>query len=293
MTKRLPNLILIGAMKCGTSSIYAELNRHPDVYFPQNKEPNGLRAIMEQDHAAIEAYEALYRGRKERFLGDASTGYTKFPIRKSVAETAAQVLPSNTKIIYVTRDPLYRAERHVAHHVGNGATDLGILDVETNPEYAAISAYDMQLSFWRPHFDSANILQVDFEIYKRDRTQIVRQIFEFLELDTADSLEAEPISTNRGQDRRSAYRSPLRKFLHGSVYGALREALPRPIRRTLANILLPKALVTDFKFSEREAKFINIAVPALNQLTTPTEAEVRAILKNVRTSLAQDKVQAS
>lgn len=83
----LPNLFIVGAPKCGTTSLYEYLRQHPQIYFPWNaqdysrvKEPNhfcpelaidGRDAIPDRDQ-----YLDLYRrGRNATWRGDASTNY--------------------------------------------------------------------------------------------------------------------------------------------------------------------------------------------------------------------------
>ena len=39
MTK-VPNLFIVGAPKCGTTFLYTYLKKHPDIYFPNFKEPH-------------------------------------------------------------------------------------------------------------------------------------------------------------------------------------------------------------------------------------------------------------
>ena len=38
--KKKPNLFIVGAPKCGTTFLYQYLKKHPDVYFPNFKEPH-------------------------------------------------------------------------------------------------------------------------------------------------------------------------------------------------------------------------------------------------------------
>mgnify|MGYP000427219719 CR=1 FL=1 len=38
--KKLPNFIIIGAMKCATSSLHEQLNQQPGIFMSELKEPN-------------------------------------------------------------------------------------------------------------------------------------------------------------------------------------------------------------------------------------------------------------
>ncbi|MGA9342175.1 MAG: sulfotransferase, partial [Rhodanobacteraceae bacterium] len=82
-----PNLFLVGAPKCGTTSLYEYLRQHPQIFFPfderdysRTKEPNHFCPDLEiLDRYAIRDrrdYLALYKGSEGMFLrGDASTNY--------------------------------------------------------------------------------------------------------------------------------------------------------------------------------------------------------------------------
>src|SRR5260370_1269300 len=59
---RKPNFFIIGAPKCGTSSMASYLREHPQVFFPEHKEPHffntgtGFRSVRSESH-----YYALFR----------------------------------------------------------------------------------------------------------------------------------------------------------------------------------------------------------------------------------------
>lgn len=72
-----PNFFLLGAPKCGTTSIAAWLSRHPDVFVTPRKEPHHFNSDMAHRLTPdLEDYEALYRGvTHERAVGEASVWY--------------------------------------------------------------------------------------------------------------------------------------------------------------------------------------------------------------------------
>lgn len=277
---RFPNLLVIGAMKSGTSSLYADLARHPDIFFPEQKEPMGYSAIALGDPQGKQIFAELYKGRSERYLGDASTGYTKVPIRPDVAGTVTRCV-EEPKIIYVTRDPVTRAERHLAHHIGNGVSNPEILDIRRNVEYASVSAYRMQISYWRAHLPSDAIFETTLQAYKEDRGAVVSQILDFLGLEPKGLDSMEPQDANRGRSRRSAYRSPFRHVLHSPLYGRLREQLPLTLRRYIARRLLPPAKQSEVYFSNAERKFLLKVIAALNSLDAPTPETIYEVFRDV------------
>lgn len=280
MTDRFPNLLIVGAMKSGTSTLYADLARHPDIFFPENKEPMGYAAMTSSDAAGIRAFAALYRDRPERYLGDASTGYTKVPLRPSVAATVARSV-IDPKIIYIARDPVTRAERHLAHNIGNGVTDPELLDIRKNVEYSCVSAYRMQISYWRAHLPPDAIFETTLEAYQADRDAVIAQALAFLELDPKGLDRLSPKDINRGAARRSAYRSPLRHVLHSPLYGRFRERVPPTLRRSLARRLLPPADQSEVCFSNADRAFLLHAIAALDALDAPAPEKIRKIFSEV------------
>ncbi|MEQ8960601.1 MAG: hypothetical protein RLP02_22210 [Coleofasciculus sp. C2-GNP5-27] len=268
-------------MKAGTSSFYADISRHPEIFFPEKKEPNGLHGIAQGDLAASRAYADLYAGRQEIYLGDASTGYSKFPMLPCPAE-AASVQREEIRVLYMLRDPIRRIERHIAHHIGNGETRSSALDVFENPEYAFVSAYEMQLSLWKKWVPREHIMVFDLKEYKENRNELIARVFDFLDLPVLDLASLDGMNINRGFSRRSAYRSRLRFLIHSQAYGVVREYIPRSWRRALAYGLLPPANPPDVNLNKSEVAFLCEAIQALDNLDAPGEAEAIATFELVR-----------
>src|SRR5918998_2242905 len=125
----MPNFLLIGAMKAGTTAFYQLLDKHPQVYMSPNKEPNffafegeklDFRAPSDIEglnrHAVteIEEYQALFDGVSgEKAIGEASHWYMYKP------EASGRIkhhLPE-AKLIAVLRDPAERAYSEFLHFV--------------------------------------------------------------------------------------------------------------------------------------------------------------------------------
>jgi len=95
-----PNFFIVGAAKCGTTSIVDGLNSHSEVYFPERKEP--MFFIPDIGVTDLETYMGLYRGIHTNILGDASTGYL---YDKNTAELIYE-FNDNAKILIVLRHPV-------------------------------------------------------------------------------------------------------------------------------------------------------------------------------------------
>ncbi|MDJ0615304.1 MAG: sulfotransferase [Calothrix sp. MO_192.B10] len=82
---KLPDFIIIGAAKSGTTSLYRYLKKHPQVYFPP-KDANPLLGSKESNFfgddnkyaLGIQAYASLFKNTQpHQICGEASTDYTK------------------------------------------------------------------------------------------------------------------------------------------------------------------------------------------------------------------------
>ncbi|OOY25879.1 hypothetical protein BMI91_05685 [Thioclava sediminum] len=285
MPDRTPNLLVIGAMKAGTTTLCEELARHPDVWFPAGKEPNGLARHLKGEPHALDDWRALFSGRRERWLGDGSTGNSKVPFNPDTSGLAAGLCGPDTKILYITRDPIARTERHIAHEIGNGTLASPEGGLFSAPEYLANSAYAMQLSFWRRHFCPEAILEITLEDLTVDRAGVLTRVFSHLGLDPAPVLALGPVDANRGDARRSAHKSWLRPLLHSRAYARLRELLPRSLRQRAAGALLPTATQARVRLSDAEQTAARRALDALNALDAPDAATITATIQAAREAM--------
>jgi hypothetical protein len=100
-----PNFLIVGSAKCGTTSLYSWLKQHPDVFFPENKEPSFF-----VHHYAVDdwnVYQSLFeKGVGKRVVGDASTSYLSSP---ESPEWIRKILGPDIKIVILVRNPIDRA----------------------------------------------------------------------------------------------------------------------------------------------------------------------------------------
>lgn len=73
----LPNLIIIGAMKCGTTSLHSYLSLHPEIKMSRQKE---LDFFVDRYnwHRRIDWYQSQFKG-KAKIYGKSSPNYSKYP----------------------------------------------------------------------------------------------------------------------------------------------------------------------------------------------------------------------
>ena len=77
MTK-VPNLFIVGAPKCGTTFLYTYLKKHPDIYFPNFKEPHFFGSDLIRKNGAYNLSQKDYNdlfSTDKKIIGEASTFY--------------------------------------------------------------------------------------------------------------------------------------------------------------------------------------------------------------------------
>lgn len=181
---RLPDWIVIGAMKCATSSLHRYLAEHPDIATSMPKE---------LDFFVADRYERLGLGwYRQQFVdppgalvaGESSVNYTKCHEYPGVAERIHQHVP-NVKLMYVLRDPLKRIESHWVHMVGagrwRGDFSSALVDLDASP-IVQTSRYWMQLEQYLAVFDREQIRVLSYEELARDPHAVVREVLEFIGL---------------------------------------------------------------------------------------------------------------
>lgn len=174
----LPNFLVIGGMKCGTTSLYRYLRCHPDVFMTSPKE---LHFFSHRGGVDLSWYAAHFRGAGvATALGEASASYTTYPDCEDVPERIARALPT-ARLIYLVRDPVARMRSHYLQRLGAGLETLPIdqaLFVE--PTYLETSMYARRLERYLERFDAEQIAIIRSEDLLRERRSTLRRIFRFL-----------------------------------------------------------------------------------------------------------------
>lgn len=178
----MPTFIVIGAMKCGTTSLYQYLNWHPEVSMSEVKETDFFLECNEYD---VTWYRSLFKG-KTKARGEVSPNYTKYPSLPGVPERMHSLLPG-AKLIYLVRDPIDRIVSHFTHNEAHGREMRSFDEVfsgelEQN-HYVICSRYFMQLEQYLKFYSEEQILVLQSEQLRINRHRTLRRIFEFVHVD--------------------------------------------------------------------------------------------------------------
>lgn len=201
----LPNFIIIGAQKAGTTSLFQYLKQHPQVYMSPIKEPqffalDGARLDFRGPYLKsvniiknIEAYKSLFHGvSDEKAIGEGSTWYL-------YSQRAPERIRSNipdVKLIAMLRHPADRAYSNFLHCIRLGIEPLidfeqALRDEETRLSsrwghpwyYTRKGFYYSQLKRYFQKFDVDQIRVYLYEDFKANPTLIIHDISRFLEID--------------------------------------------------------------------------------------------------------------
>ena len=201
----MPNFLVIGAAKAGTSSLYHYLKQHPQIYMSPEKEPRFFalegekldfggpaQGINQGSVTSLEAYCQLFQGvTNEQAIGEASTLYLS---SLKAPQRIKHYLPK-AKLIAVLRDPAERAFSSYMHLVRDGYETLSFaeaLDEEASRlqekwqplwYYQQRGFYYKQLERYYKLFEPEQIKIYLYEDLAADSTAVVQDIARFLGVD--------------------------------------------------------------------------------------------------------------
>ena len=179
----LPNLIVIGGLKCGTTSLHHYLNLHPQIAMSRPKELNFFVAELNWELGS--EWYASHFERDAEIRGETSPHYTNLPRFAGVAERMRELLGDGARLIYMVRDPIERMLSHYLHNVGGGYESRPMAEALADPDsaYVARSRYAMQLEPYLAVFERERVRVVGNEELAGERDATLRGVFEYLGVD--------------------------------------------------------------------------------------------------------------
>jgi hypothetical protein len=245
---RLPDFVIIGAMKGGTSSLHRYLDAHPGVFVPRVKELNffvdtyaGPVPLDPPESANWRRGIAWYRhwfadAAPSQVAGEASPNYTKSPEYPGVAARIAQVVP-RARLVYLVRDPIERIRSHYLHDLAVGRERRPIAEaVRADPRYLSATRYAAQLREYREHFPPDAVLVVLSEELLHDRAATVGRALEHIGADASNLPHSIDQIAHRSAGKRQPSRAavrlgrlPGRRLVPRALRDVVRGAITRPI----------------------------------------------------------------
>jgi len=193
------NFLVIGAMKCATTALCEALSKHPDICFPEVKEPQFFSKTDWREH--LGSYHKSFE-REAKLYGEGSTNYSKFPHFNPNIHKDIQEYNSNMKFIYIMRNPIERVISHYVHSFNRGY-EKNTIDtaIAQRPIYIDTSRYAFQIEHYVNLFPSKNILFLFFEDFIDSPQQTLKDVCKFLEIEPI-SFDLSNLKKNSGRAQR-------------------------------------------------------------------------------------------
>lgn len=199
MSGRLPQFFVLGAMKCGTTTLRHLLRQHPDVFMPGREiflfalddleqhpgalsDEDGHWRVHDVDRelpAYLEWYGAFFaEAGPAQILGEGSTSY--LPSRKAPGRIAALV--PHARLVVMLRDPVERAYSHYWHVVRSGAVDEPFETLLRRSPATVLqrSCYKAQIDRYLEHFPATQMKFVLFEQFVADPARTAADVAAFV-----------------------------------------------------------------------------------------------------------------
>ena len=201
LSNKLPDFIIIGAMKSATSTLHNQLSAQPGIFMSTPKEPNFF-SDDEIYNQGLNWYTALFSDADpEQICGESSTHYTKLPDYPETIQRLKAAIPM-PKLIYVMRHPIDRLISHYMHQWSEGVISCDINQaIDRYPELVDYSCYGMQISAYFEAFGSKSVLPLFFEDLKANKNKSLNRVGEFIGLTEpliwVDDLAQDNVSSQR------------------------------------------------------------------------------------------------
>jgi len=210
----LPNLIILGAMKAGTTALFRYLAMHPAVFGCKPKEPMYFSSRARVS-CGLAWYESLFAGHGgEPVRLEASTTYTKHADSGIVAQRIFDTLP-DVKLIYMVRSPIARMRSHHEHMVNRGVRKNLSEALEDSDEYVIPGCYFSRLASYVELFPSSQIHVISFDDFTAAPKEILRDICRYVDIDPA------PVDAFVRLKRQNGSREKLKSRVHQVGEGIL------------------------------------------------------------------------
>ncbi len=140
--RRLPDFLVIGTAKSGTTTLFRWLGAQPEVALPATKEPNFF-GREERWALGLDWYAGHFAGiGDDRLTGEASVRYTAPELAELAAGRIEAVL-GRLPLVCLLRNPVERTRSHYRHQVQRGRERRPFPDAVAEPDnpYIAASRY--------------------------------------------------------------------------------------------------------------------------------------------------------
>lgn len=178
----LPNFLIIGAGRSGTSWLASNLRPHPEVFVPRVKEVHFFDRHYDR---GIDWYRAIFQGRTESSVGEATPAYL---YHERVCRLIHHHMPE-IKLVAILRNPMERAYSHYLYLVAQampGQLNYTISFEEKlrlTPRLIDTGMYMKKLQGYLELFPLENILILLYDDLKDDPVDFLENVYTFLNVE--------------------------------------------------------------------------------------------------------------
>jgi hypothetical protein len=228
----IPNFLICGAPKAGTTALYEILKQHPDVYMSEVKETDFFQHSYDKGMAWYESLFLNYAGQKA--IGEASPGNMIHPL---AAERIAHHIP-DAKLIFMLRNPIERAYSQYWYGIMLGIDSPQVsfseLIRDKNDPWGQrvieLGMYAEQIKRYQQYFSADQLLILLYEDFRVDSQKALQKICAFLGINA--NFEAQILEKN-------VTRYPKNVFVYKQIYGVWKP-LEGILRKTIGSFWLDR-----------------------------------------------------
>lgn len=240
----LPNFLIIGSAKSGTTTLYSVLSQHPDIFLSPLKEPYFFSEFKPSGASvcSIDAYRSLFRGHTAQpLIGEASAGYL---YSRTAPERIAQTLGNGVKLVAILRHPVDRAYSMYWHRRRDAEEPLSFPDaIRAEPgriregwqlgwHYIEMGHYRRQIENFLKFFDKARLKVLCFDDLVADPDRTFREVTDFLGVSPLEAVREEPNKNANYVIRHASVERLIRRSTE-ILPGSLRRAIPSRLRTSI------------------------------------------------------------
>lgn len=219
--KNKPNFLIVGAAKCGTTSLVNYLKEHKDIYIPDVKEPRFFikdiilsvsdedpikkNILLKKSVLNEKDYFQLYDV-QQKMRGDASVHYLYH--HKEVIPKIKKYI-GDVPIIIMLRNPVNRAISNINYlknvHNNSILDEIELENYRKSKNYNSFwyykeqGFYFNQVKAYIENFSRVKVLI--FEEFKNDTNKVVNEVFDFLEVDGKEFSEFKVYNASLEENR--------------------------------------------------------------------------------------------
>jgi hypothetical protein len=244
----LPNFIIFGTRKAGTTSLYHYLSQHPEIYMSSLK---GSRFFLyDPEHPerrpnvpvkTLDEYDAFFSGavkKGAKAIGEASPTYIS---SAGAARRIKSTLP-DVKLIASLRHPVDRTYSHYQMAMRyRSKRDRIPFTADNIQQWAEAGLYSRYLKHYFELFDPDQIKIVILEEWKKDTPGMLEDLYRYLGVDDSFVPDMKTKYNTGGEPRNALLGSVLRPR---QFHIKLKPLIPEPVRaiaNRLRNLNMKKA----------------------------------------------------